>query len=80
MDQLPPNGPSHDFLDFPDDLLDQSSFVSHFITILYRKINIPHVLSWRAGDNSRPTTRMAPFLTRIWWDDSGLELFVCHGW
>lgn len=48
--QLPPNRPSHMFLQFPDDLPNQSSFVSRLIGLLSKKISIPHDLSWRVAD------------------------------
>lgn len=77
--QLPPNWLSHPFLEFPDDLTDQSSFVSLLTALLSKKISIPHALSWRVADDSGLTTRLASFLTRVLWDDCGLELFICHG-
>lgn len=39
--QLPPNGPSHLFLKFPDGLADWSSFISWFTALLSKKISIP---------------------------------------
>lgn len=80
MGQLPPNWPSHPFLEFPNDLPNQSSFVSHLTSLLSKMIYIPHSLLYRVGDESGLTARLDLFLTHVLQDESGLELFVYHIW
>ncbi|CAI9273776.1 unnamed protein product [Lactuca saligna] len=78
--QLPPNCSSHMFLEFLGDLPNQSSFVFCLIAFLSKKIGIPQTLCWRVADESGLATRLELFLTHILRDDSGLEIFVYHGW
>lgn len=64
----------------PNDLANQSSFVSRLISLLSKKINIPQALTWSVADEFRLTNRLEPFLTRVMRDDDDLMLFTCQGW
>ncbi|CAI9276120.1 unnamed protein product [Lactuca saligna] len=78
--QLPPNWPMHPFLQFLDDLVDQSTFISYLIALLSKNVNIPQALYRNVVDNSGLFAQLVPFLTRSIQDDRGLELFFCHDW
>lgn len=77
--QLPPNWPMHPFLQFPDDLLDWSTFISCLIALLLKKVNIPHALSGNVADNTSLLAQLALFLTRSLWDDNSLKFFSAMG-